>query len=914
MHEKIIVSKKEIEQAKAIPIRDIAELMGFHLKKVGRHYRSVEHPSLEIVEKNNYFRWFSQGISGDSIQLVQKVSNFSFPQAVKWINENFERTDIKTIEYKEEPKQPFKFYMKRLDMYHKESINYLVNTRGLSKRLVENLLLHELIIPVHTWDFIANKNTDQIAFAWKKNGKIVGASTKGLESNSEIYGKSGSFRQIIKNSEREWAFQYSIGHPMEIYFFESAIDAMSYHTLHPKINNALIVSLEGLKKSSMDNILKEFIPQYKSKPKKIYLGFDNDPAGHKLFDQYSPFQVENIIPFDNFIPQQFVSIYKDAAALYGVDWKMIAAIHKSFGNFTFEVANSQNLKTFFVASPQETLDLYEESKRVAEALKEGGMNIEATIKMRGGDIHEADLISISSKVLYYYEQYQREIQIAEKIPKDWNEVLKFEKGRQVMNQISTSLDHLDKTNDQENALTNFIKENKNKMVIGQETISLAQFEFRDHYFNGWLDKTYSTLLNEANKGLNLDVLDNFFTIKNDKISFKNLESLQIYMKENSIELSNFTFQDFQNAMKNMGEKFAEIKNNELSITQFSSIIRNNLQSKKAQVGLKSVDLSKPKLSAADLLNYCEQGIKDVLQSDKYKEFLNTIAKFHKYSWRNIRLIQQQCPGATLVAGYKTWPKEFERHVKKGQKAIRIIGISKQQITQVEKEFLNGKEIDVEKKRTVNKYIPMYVFDISQTYGKEISLTDELTGNVKNYKEIYAAIDQISPFPIRFEEIQTGAKGYCDFTEKAIVIKKNMSQEQAIKTLIHEVTHAQFHENRISDTHTIEVEAESCAFIICAKYGIDTSQYSFPYLASWSSKNLQEIKNSFNIIQKQSHELIEKIDKALLELSKDKVTNLEQKINEAKEKSQEMDVEWESKKQVPSFRNNQVADQKQENFL
>lgn len=278
----------------------------------------------------------------------------------------------------------------------------------------------------------------------------------------------------------------------------------------------------------------------------------------------------------------------------------------------------------------------------------------------------------------------------------------------------------------------------------------------------------------------------------------------------------------------------------------------------------------------ELIETLEKGILEVFDSQKYKEYLKVQSMFHNYSSNNVMLIFLQKPTATVVAGYKTWQK-LGRQVQKGEKGISILAPCpykyKKEVEVIDPETKKPiKEVKIVEGLRFKK---VSVFDISQTEGKELpSLTTEIKTNSEKSRMVISAIKEISEVPILFEDIKGGAKGYFSPIENKIVIKNGMSQDQTVKTLIHEYTHSQLHgmKNPLIDRATAEVQAESVAFIVSNRYGIDTSEYSFNYLASWSSgKDLKELKNSLDIIQKVSNDIVEKIDKVLekeLELQKE----------------------------------------------
>lgn len=289
------------------------------------------------------------------------------------------------------------------------------------------------------------------------------------------------------------------------------------------------------------------------------------------------------------------------------------------------------------------------------------------------------------------------------------------------------------------------------------------------------------------------------------------------------------------------------------------------------------------MQSNDILNTLEQGVKNVFSSDRYLEYLTFLSKFHNYSWRNTVLIYSQKPEATLVAGFNDWKDKHKRYVKKGEKAIRIIAPYYKKF-QIEVDildnkgnvvFINGKALTEKKEIEKLLFRAVSVFDISQTGGEPLpQLTYELQDTIKNYQEIFTAISSFSEYPIEFENITGGAKGY--FTGKRIAINNGMSEAQTIKTAIHELTHSRLHnpntdnkQEKVSRDNA-EVQAESVAFVVANHFGIDTSDYSFNYIASWSSgKELEELHQSLEIIQKEANIIIQGIEEQYKQLLKDR---------------------------------------------
>ena len=298
---------------------------------------------------------------------------------------------------------------------------------------------------------------------------------------------------------------------------------------------------------------------------------------------------------------------------------------------------------------------------------------------------------------------------------------------------------------------------------------------------------------------------------------------------------------------------------------------------------------KPAEKLKEITDRLEQGIAELFDSERYKEYLKVMSKFHNYSFRNTVLIAMQKPDASLVAGFSAWKNNFERNVMKGQKGIKIIAPSPYKIKQemqkidphTQKPIIgkDGKPVTEEKEITIPAYKVVSVFDVSQTEGKELPdiAVDELTGDVDRYKDFFAALEKTSPVPIAFENIEGGSHGYYHLEDKRIAINEGMSELQTLKTAIHEIAHAKLHDIDLNapkdeqprvDRRTREVEAESVAYTVCQHYGLDTSDYSFGYVAGWSSgRELSELKSSLETIRSAAAEIINSIDANFAELQK-----------------------------------------------
>ena len=306
----------------------------------------------------------------------------------------------------------------------------------------------------------------------------------------------------------------------------------------------------------------------------------------------------------------------------------------------------------------------------------------------------------------------------------------------------------------------------------------------------------------------------------------------------------------------------------------------------------------------EITDRLETGIQELFESERYKAYLTSMAKFHSYSFNNTLLIAMQ--GGQLVAGYNKWRDDFHRNVKRGEKGIKILAPApykvKKEVPKRDEQGQpmmekDGKPLTEVQEKQIPAFKIVSVFDVSQTEGEPLPSigVDELAGNVEQYEDFFKALEQTSPVPMAFEDIPGGSHGYYHLTEKRIAIQENMSELQTLKTAIHEIAHAKLHAidpeaplteqaNR-PDSRTREVQAESVAYAVCQHYGLDTSDYSFGYVAGWSSgKDLKELRASLETIRATAHELITTIDGHLAELQQQRQAQqaVEQTVEQAAE--------------------------------
>lgn len=291
-----------------------------------------------------------------------------------------------------------------------------------------------------------------------------------------------------------------------------------------------------------------------------------------------------------------------------------------------------------------------------------------------------------------------------------------------------------------------------------------------------------------------------------------------------------------------------------------------------------------KAEMEEITSKLEKGVKEIFDGANYQQYLNFCAKLPRYSVNNQILIMMQKPDATMCQSFTNW-KEVNRHVRKGEKGIRILAPAPYKMQkEQDKVDASGKAVldkDGEPVKetvevTINVFKPVSTFDISQTEGEPVPTpgVDELTGSVEGYETLLVAIKEVVPVPITFEQIDSGAKGFYHLEENRIVVQVGMSEAQTVKTLLHEASHQALHSKEAMDSseekkskNQKETEAESVAYVVCQHYGIDTSDYSFPYVATWSAdKEVPELKASLDTIRRTASALIVKIDEKVQTLT------------------------------------------------
>ncbi|MCA1028845.1 DUF3991 and TOPRIM domain-containing protein [Cytobacillus kochii] len=435
------VSDDLIAEAEKTSIVSLCQEYGYAIeKKTNQYYFGIEHDSLVIDSYKNKFYWNSQNISGNSILFAQTFFNKTFPEAVAMLtSKEYEKMNDTYVE----PEKNFVYEIEH-DTSTAAAEDYLVNERGIDKDIVSALIKKGLIRQDH------KKN---IVFVWGETGRRVGADLQGTVSKNNL-GKRGTFKQIFRDSKSNYGFNVSLGVPKKLLFFEAPIDLLSYWSLNKHLKNCRLISMSGLKPRTVMNMMKHtYVSRGQYPTEGIFLGVDNDVAGHKFVDRFEQMLLEtkdgqeipfhNLIPNDLEIPKEYIPLYQDAAINHNVDWKDIAAIHKAETNLskTNEIANYFGLGKFFgkvlenKEKPKE-INLYDSINECAKSLAKnrfaGKFDLERTMSQPGHEL--GDLKKFINKVKRYSEKYSNLGYLPTKsMTKDWNDKLISEKNIKTKN-------------------------------------------------------------------------------------------------------------------------------------------------------------------------------------------------------------------------------------------------------------------------------------------------------------------------------------------------------------------------------------------------------------------------------------------------------------------------------------------------
>lgn len=397
--------------------------------------------------------------------------------------------------------------------------------------------------------------------------------------------------------------------------------------------------------------------------------------------------------------------------------------------------------------------------------------------------------------------------------------------------------------------------------------------------------------------------------KNQQYYFvKGLKKVAVKLENGELRLSK-KYPPKNNNEKQYIKDLLEGKDVSISEIRLQQLPENTPKEEKEKIIIENLAYGN---DAKGLNEHLKMGLKEYVNSDQYKKYLDTISKFHNYSRRNIDLIHQQKPDATLIAGAKKWNESFGRYINKGEKGFTIYAPSEHKVKDLNGDFVLDEDGKV---KTNIRFIPVKVFDVSQTNGKELSLNSvELENNVENYVDIYKALKEIADkdnIKIVFVDKELMPRAYGSYTpaKNTIELRKGMGQGDTLSTLIHELAHAKYQSKTITTEEYAlnELHAESIAYVTSKHLGLDTSKQSFGYLNSYMKdrKDFTDLDKVIDKIHNDAKDLINKIDTTLekvksKEVTKDKFqSKIERTIEEQKEKISQKTQEVMPEKKFPT---------------
>ena len=876
-----------VEELKKLSILDVAEALGMELKRQGTdRYVWVEHESFVISPRRNRFSWFSRDLrGGDALELVQTIreeqtgSRPSFKTAKHFLEVGeFPEVDMTAAPA---PKLAFEY---RHESYEHANTSwtrdYLRRERKLSEDTITFFFQQGSIAE------ISHKMNDYsepaIVFKFKNSqGKVMGASLQGIVENREKYPDRGYLKRILKNSDGLTGFYADVGRPKRLIFAESPIDVMSYYQLHPQLQDVRLVAMDGLKEGLMSFRFAELVSELQGKTYEpgertarvlettaktstffqsnedfITLAVDNDSAGwnfiSKLQEKGIPFKLD--IPpiaqegvekadWNSFLKEplqgqiELVHIYsydkkKKSAAYQGYFSKDLAAekIAQLTAGDVVAFSTSETLSRDEIEElATNQSKTYQKLSGAKEGLRE---EVPQTLNIWAGTNENTLLSNLAPSLLvidgFSYESVEHAYQTLKSGKINAKAYSWAEKNRAAF-----------KTGQKVQSDRVLGPADTSKNILLMEKLLKERYQ-QDMFFRQALDATRGKVLtHEQDQGIWKVEFPKILTRIRDKENFK---------KEN---------------------RMTEV--NKPSIDQL----------------IQDRDLK-------GLSAHLKEGVRDYFNSDTYKAFLNTMSKLNNYSINNLFLIVAQKKDASAVASFNAW-KKLGRHVLKGQKALKIW--APYQVTRKDEKGLpvldkKGQEV----KDTRFRLVP--VFDVSQTEGKELPQpVYELEGTHQDYANLYrAAKETAAAKGVRLEisKEPMEAHGYYSPTENKIVIRAGMSERETLSTIFHEMAHADLHNPKALEGQKLtrtnkELQAESVAYVVANHYGLDTSSYSFGYLANWSNEpdSLADLEAQLSIVQKEAADLIKRLDTAFEKYQNKEVSKdpLSQKLEEFNQKCQ-----------------------------
>ncbi|EGJ36173.1 hypothetical protein HMPREF9380_2060 [Streptococcus sanguinis SK49] len=854
-----------VEELKKISILDVAEALGMELKQQGSdRYAWTEHESLVISPRRNRFSWFSRDLrGGDALELVQTIreeqtgSRPSFKSAKHFLEAgHFPESEMDSTPV---PKIAFEYKLSQNEHVNTSwTRQYLRRERKLSPGTIEFFFQQGSIAE------ISHKMNDYsepaIVFKFKNSqGKVMGASLQGIVENREKYPDRGYLKRILKNSDGLTGFYADVGRPKRLIFAESPIDVMSYYQLHPQLQDVRLVAMDGLKEGLMSFRFAELVSELQGKTYEpgertarvleataktstffqsnedfITLAVDNDSAGWNFISKLQ----EKGIPFKLDIPPIAEKGVEKA------DWN----------SFLKEPLQGQ----------AELVHIYSYDKKKKTTAYQGYFSKElATAKVT--QLTAGDVVAFSTSETLSRDEIEELATNQSQTYPQLSEAKESTKYEERIEGISMA--------DQPNLerITSVIRGNTEYKSIA------ALLEGLREELNDPLNLEAAEVMDEILK--NNPNLHDLLSAYADSFVLGSV-TVNGYSLAKNAEITYFE------ALTSDGE-YLDLDKYKTAVSVGSvSEIKSSFQEKRATIDQLIQDRDLKGLSA-----HLKEGVKDYFNSDTYKIFLQTMSKFNNYSLNNLFLIVAQKKDASAVASFNAW-KKLGRHVQKGQKALKIW--APYQVTRKDEKgqpVLDKKGQEV--KDTRFRLVP--VFDVSQTEGKELPKpVYELEGTHQDYANLYrAAKETAAAKGVRLEisKEPMEAHGYYSPTENKIVIRAGMSERETLSTIFHEMAHADLHNPKALEGQKLtrtnkELQAESVAYVVANHYGLDTSSYSFGYLANWSKEpdSLADLEAQLSIVQKEAADLIHRLDTAFekyqnKEVSKDPLSQKLEQFNE-----------------------------------
>ena len=876
-----------VEELKKLSILDVAEALGLELKRQGTdRYVWVEHESFVISPRRNIFSWFSRDVKGDVIKLVQTIreeqtgSRPSFKTAKHFLEVGeFPEVDMIAAPA---PKLAFEY---RHESYEHANTSwtrdYLRRERKLSEDTITFFFQQGSIAE------ISHKMNDYsepaIVFKFKNSqGKVMGASLQGIVENREKYPDRGYLKRILKNSDGLTGFYADVGRPKRLIFAESPIDVMSYYQLHSQLQDVRLVAMDGLKEGLMSFRFAELVSDLQGKtyePGERTAGVLEATAKTSTFFQSNEDFITLAVDNDS-AGWNFISKLQEKGIPFKLDIPPIAekGVEKAdWNSFLKEPLQGQ----------AELVHIYSYDKKKKAAAYQGYFSKElATAKVT--KLTAGDVVAFSASETLSRDEIE---ELADNQSQTYQQPSEAKEG--LREEVPQTLNIWAGTN--ENTLLSNLA--PSLLVIdgfSYESVEHAYQTLKSGKINvkaySWAEKNRSAFKSGQK-------------VKSDRVlgpadTSKNILLMEKLLKERYQQDTSFR----QALDATRGKILTHEQDQGIWRTEFPKIltrIRDKENFKKenrmTEVNKPSIDQLIQDRDLKGLSAHLKEGVKDYFNSDTYKIFLNTMSKLNNYSLNNLFLIVAQKKDASAVASFKAWQK-LGRHVLKGQKALKIW--APYQVTRKDEKgqpVLDKKGQEV--KDTRFRLVP--VFDVSQTDGKELPQpVYELEGTHQDYANLYrAAKETAAAKGVRLEisKEPMEAHGYYSPTENKIVIRAGMSERETLSTIFHEMAHADLHNPKALEGQKLtrtnkELQAESVAYVVANHYGLDTSSYSFGYLANWSKEpdSLADLEAQLSIVQKEAADLIQRLDTAFekyqnKEVSKDPVS---QKLEQFNEKCQQ----------------------------